>query len=116
MKTMEVTPKQEAINELKRLFEKSNQIYTIVRHVSRSGMSREISFLIFIENQPYHLNYLINKVLGLKMVDGGNSALRISGCGMDMGYHVVNNLSCALYCPNGYTHEGAYTLPQNRYL
>lgn len=127
MKTvMDATPKmsekQEAIVELKRLFEKSNQIFTICRHVSRSGMSRDISFMIFINNQPYHLNFLINKVLnttramGSRMASGDNSALRVNGCGMDMGYHIVNSLSVALYCEGKYTHEGAYTLPENRWL
>ena len=120
MKTIEVTPKnekQEAIDNLKRLFEKEKQIYTICRNVSRSGMSRDISFIVFQNNKPVHISYWLHKAFGYKLAGKNQyTALKIGGCGMDMGYHVVNTVSRLLYADKMGVHDGAYHLPENMWL
>ena len=74
---------------------KDDTIYTILRHVSQCGMTREISLLTFKDNEPRHLNYHASEILGLSQ--GKQDGLRVSGSGTDMGFHLVYSLSCALF-------------------
>lgn len=105
----------ESLKMLKDWVKPDTQIYTILRHVSRSGMSRQISFVMFQDNQPLYLNYHIGRLFGLKY--GKHDGLIIGGCGMDMGYHIVHNLSVELFSRDGeYDHDAAYTLKENRWL
>lgn len=83
-------------------------VYTILRHVSQSGMSRNIDCYVIANNTPYCMSYAIAQVLGMSQAKDGS--IKVGGCGMDMGYHIVNSLSIALYCKGKYTHEGAYKL------
>ena len=101
---MEQTKKQieaqeiaEAIQALKNLgCEDGATIYTTVRSVAKSGMSRAIScFIIATEadGSKYiqSIDYFAGIALGLKRhKDGG---LIIRGCGMDMGYKIVYDLA-----------------------
>jgi ABC-type thiamine transport system ATPase subunit len=73
-------------------------IYTILRHVSSSGMSRDISLIYIKNNSIYHLNYSAAMALGDRLVSRNSSdAIRVNGCGMDMGFHLVYNLSSVLF-------------------
>lgn len=77
--------------------------------VARSGMSRTIDFYAIVGGDMVCINYHIATVLDYKR--NGRGALKVSGCGMDMGFAVVNNLSVQLYCKDGkYDHDGAYKL------
>lgn len=103
--------KEEAISELKRLFkgERNPMIYSTIRHVAPSGMSRSISFYFVNKNrQPIWLDHLICRALDYKL-DDKREAVKVSGCGMDIGFEVVYNLSTALY---GYKNEQSYRLKQ----
>tara|TARA_Y100000004_G_C8791526_1_gene359459 strand:+ start:39 stop:350 length:312 start_codon:yes stop_codon:yes gene_type:complete len=93
---------------LKKYLKKGETIYTISRHVSKSGMLRHISFYIMRDNQPYCIDGNVAKVLDMKF-NKNNDALKVSGTGMDMGYHIVHNLSMALF-------DDGYYLAQNRWL
>ena len=88
------------IKELKDLFKKADyRAYTKLISVSRSGMSRVISVYVIVDNQPICIDWHIEQ-LGLykrKQYDG----LKVGGCGMDMGFSVVYNLSSLLY-PKGF--------------
>jgi hypothetical protein len=100
---------EERKKDLKAWLKKGNYtVFCNLKHVSKSGMSRDIQFFTIVNNEPCYLTYSIAEVLGYKMKD--NEGLRVGGCGMDMGFHVVNSLSIALYCNGTYTHEGAYKL------
>lgn len=106
----------EAMDSLRRWMPKGTRVYTILRHVSRSGMSRDISLVVFPEGAKYpiHPNYAVAKALGWRLVTrNGSDAIRVGGCGMDMGFHLVHSISSALYGRNAdgsYSHEGAYAL------
>ncbi len=105
--------------ELKEILEHTDHvIYSVLRHVSQSGMQRAISFYVIDQtNKSYSLRMIdgyISRILGLKF-NKKHDGLTVNGAGMDMGFHVVNSLSIALYCAKGYTHEGAYKL-SNRWL
>jgi len=69
-------------------------IYCLIRHVSRSGMSRTISLhYIDLETQELRqLNYVGAVLLGLPL-DELRDGIKVTGCGMDMGFHLVSTLS-----------------------
>ena len=66
-------------------------IYSIIRHVSKSGMSRHISFFYIDNQRPYWITHDIHQLLGYKM-NKYHDAIIVGGCGMDMAWSVVNNL------------------------
>jgi hypothetical protein len=85
-------------------------IYTGLESVSRSGMSRVINVYVCTKSGGIErISYWAARLLGV-IQNHDNCGLKVSGCGMDMGYHIVNSLSMALYCPDKYTHDGAYQL------
>lgn len=95
------TGKKEAVEKLQTLIQQSNMtVYTILRHVSRSGMTRVISPIVIIDNKPLDISYLTSKALGWKQ-DKNHYGVKVSGCGMDMGFHLVYQLSHAVF-GNGY--------------
>lgn len=99
--------KQEAIAELREMLPVGATVYTVLRHVSKSGMSRDISLHIVTQDSIRTITYLAALALGDKVKEvGGVSAIRVNGCGMDMGWNLVYCLSNALY-PNGFKPKDA---------
>jgi len=96
--------RQQAIEELRKLLPPGTTVYTVLRHVARSGMSRDIDVYAFScdggEAQPHWLSHLVAKATGFAFTDR-RDCLRVPGCGMDMGFHVVSSLSRVLY-PDGF--------------
>lgn len=93
--------KAEAIKYLQGMLKPGDTVYCILRNVSRSGMSRQIDFLVAESDagcKPHSISGLIADALEYPQADGG--ALKVSGCGMDMGFNVVYNLGATLW-PNG---------------
>ncbi len=92
--------RSESIERLRELFagDAYPKIHTITRHVSSSGMTRDIS-LIYVKNGAiYNLTYSAALALGWPLSEkSGNRAIKVSGCGMDMGFHLVYTLSRVLY-------------------
>tara|TARA_R100001460_G_scaffold105254_1_gene151680 strand:+ start:370 stop:741 length:372 start_codon:yes stop_codon:yes gene_type:complete len=95
--------KQQALEKLKSWIKKGDTLHTTVRHVSRSGMMRHISVRhlkatdnpdrpVNISNYDYH----IARVLDLPEAPN-YQGVKIGGCGMDMGFHLVYSLSRALF-------------------
>jgi len=98
---------------LLRFCPKGTTVYGIVRSVSRSGMSRCIDFYAIdpTDARPVFLTGYISTFLRMPWNNRASKAgLRVNGCGMDMVFHVVSNLSMALYCPEKYDHDAAYAL------
>lgn len=117
-KALKAIEKEESIERLLKLFDgdKNPVIYTVLRGVSSSGMSRDISLVYIKNNDPYYITYSVACALGDRLVSrNGHDAIRVSGCGMDMGFHLVYNLSITLYCADKYEHESAYKL-KHRWL
>lgn len=96
--------KAEAIERLREWLQPGDTVYTVLRHVSRSGMQRVIGLVIFRDGQPLHPNYLAGTALGMR-VDSHKDGLVVGGCGMDMGFHVVYELSHTLF-PDGFPCTG----------
>ena len=88
--------KEEAIRKLKEEVKEGDVLYTQLHHVSKSGMTRHISVRCLKDNYPYDYTYLVSKALGWKI---GNryEGIKMGGCGMDMGFHLISSLSRVLY-------------------
>jgi len=104
MATKAYKPTQDEIDRLKVWIESNNMtVFTIVRSVAKSGMSREISVVIPVltdgaVRQFVHPSYTIAALLGRKYSEkSGNNAVVCNGCGMDMGFELVYSLSSVLY-------------------
>jgi hypothetical protein len=94
--------KQQAIAELRKLLPPGTCVGTILRHVSKSGMARDISLVITQHANIINITHLAALAMGEKVREsGGHNAIRISGCGMDMGFELVYRLGWIL-CPKGF--------------
>jgi hypothetical protein len=88
------------IPEILQSIRPGDTIYTILRHVSPSGMTRWITPIIYQSGDPRYLSYAISET-GLYPFDRNRDALKVSGCGMDMGFDLVYNLGRILF-PDGF--------------
>lgn len=82
---------------LLRMLEPGNTVYTVLRNVSRSGMSRRIDLYKAEGDDIVSLSRAAAVVMGDPIQKDG---IKVSGCGMDMGFHLVYNLGAALW-PQG---------------
>lgn len=88
--------REEAVRQLRASIKPGDTLYTVLRHVSRSGMQRSIDIFKLNGKGPQCLSYYIGKVCGYGR-DDSNGGIKIVGCGMDMGFHIVHSLGYALY-------------------
>jgi len=92
--------KQAALENLRQLIQPGATVYTITRQTSASGMSRNISPIVFENGEPCFPAWNVAAVLGLTWVRGGShDAVRVKGAGEDVGLKMVKNLSAALGYP-----------------
>ena len=94
------TEKTEAIAKLREWIKPGDTVYTVLDQVSRSGMSRHIRVVLLKNSEALHPNWAVGKALSLRHAKRNGyeqDALVVGGCGMDMGFHVVNSLSYVLY-------------------
>lgn len=100
MTTQAERDKAEAITKLREWIKPGDTVYTVLDQVSRSGMSRHIRVVLLKNGTDLHPNWAVGKALGLRHAKHNGyeqDALVIGGAGMDMGFHLVNNLSYVLY-------------------
>lgn len=88
------------IDELRELCPTGTTVYTVLRGVASSGMSRKIDLYVIKDNEPRRITWHACRlgVAGMTY-DNKIDAARISGCGMDMGFHAVYSLSSVLHAP-----------------
>ena len=108
------TTKQEAKRYLLKLIDslKYPRVYTVLRHVSQSGMTRYIDLYVIKDDQPIYISGSVADILGRKLANKASGGVKITGCGMDMGFSLVYDLSMALYCEAKYDHDLAYKIKQ----
>jgi hypothetical protein len=86
-------------------------VYTVLRSVSSSGMSRTLSLKVARDGKILDLTYYASILLDWPLVEvNGSRALRVGGCGMDMGFHTVYTLSRVLFREEGNTKDAGYSL------
>jgi len=78
-------------------------VYTILRHVSKSGMLRVIDLVILVDGVPVSIAERFCEATGATYDPRGG--VKQTGCGMDMGYDLVYRLGRLLY-PDGYECTG----------
>lgn len=98
--------RNEAIERLRAMFPHGSTATTVVRHVTRSGMSRSISVLTAdSDGEIRDVSYDVARVLDWSM-DRDNGGVRVQGCGMDMAFHLVYTMSRAIHADTGYIRPG----------
>lgn len=97
--------REKAIEQLKEHMKPGDTIWTELKHVSRSGMTRYITVRLLKphtytgECYPYDWTYVASVALGWSFNDK-HRAIKVGGCGMDMGFHLVYSLGQVLW-PDG---------------
>ena len=103
--SLKETEKQDARKELLEILKPGDTVFCVLRHVSRSGMQREIS--LFTDGmrciEMRCIDWYAERVLEMRR--GKRDGLIVGGCGMDMGHALVYSLSYRLF-PDGFKVEG----------
>lgn len=95
-----------ALSFLKKNLKPGAKVYTIVRHVSSSGTSRNISAFIVRKsehtkkNEIISIDWYVSKLLDEKR-DAKHGGIKVHGAGMDMCFDLVYRIGRKLY-PNGF--------------
>lgn len=91
---------EETRAELRNMLTPGQKVYCILRHCSRSGMSRVIDLkIIDSDGDPRHIGRMAAVAMG-DTYDHKREGIKIGGCGMDMGFALVYNLGSVLW-PKG---------------
>lgn len=89
--------RDQAFANLRKWIKPGDTVHTILDHVSSSGMSRDIRVvLIDKDGNTTHPNWAVQVLLGYPRAKRGDG-MRVGGCGMDMGFHIVHSLGYALF-------------------
>lgn len=76
-------------------------VYCVLRHVSRSGMYRVISLLVTLpDGSLWDISQAAISLGVGEQPRGRAQGIGVGGCGMDMGFHLVYQLGYALW-PDG---------------
>ncbi len=91
-----VHDKEYAIERLREVLKKGDTLHTQLMHVSQSGMTRHIKVRQLKNDKPLDWTYLVSKALDWKLSNKTNG-IKVGGCGMDMGFHLIYTLSSELF-------------------
>jgi len=98
--------KNEIIRRLKQVFPVGSTAYTSLVDVTKSGMTRWIKVIKIEEDRPFYYSYPINTLLDCKQeTRNGSQCVKVGGCGMDMGFHLIYTISSIL-------HDDGYAINQ----
>lgn len=103
--TAKEAARADAQAKLREWLKPGDTVYTILRSVSRSGMSRTIGVVLLQPDNrggtrplvDLHPNWLVSQAVGLRMSAKDRDGVVVGGCGMDMGFHLVYSLSASLF-------------------
>jgi len=101
--------RKESIEVLRKSIDKEKGIAIIIKSVSSSGMSRRMN--VYTKDLDQYLNFHVARVLGWPENDKG---ILVTGCGMDMAFHLAYTLTSYLYEPlerESLTGNGSGCLP-----
>lgn len=102
--------KADALARVQSLVKPGDTIYTQFVSVSRSGMMRKIKVYAMKDNEPINITSQVSDLCGYGY-DYNTNALKVTGCGSDVGFEAVYSLACVLY-PDGFQCAGV-TCPSN---
>lgn len=88
---------------LKRLFPEGSTVYTVIRHVSRSKMSRTVGAVSIAQHQEFvgslsilHPNSAVSLLTDYRL-DPDRNGVIVKGIGFDVGARLTQAISLALY-------------------
>lgn len=84
-----------SVEKLRKFLPPGSTVYTVLRHVSRSGMMRHIDAYAFVDGVKLYLSGYIAQAVGYTRTHEG--AIKSQGCGMDMGYEIMYNTARSIY-------------------
>ena len=87
----------EEADELRALIKPGDTVYTILEHVSASGMSRWVNAYVYRDNEPRRITWSVCAMKNAENYSQKHEAALVSGCGTDVGFELVYRLSSALY-------------------
>lgn len=87
-----------ACKELRKMIKPGQKVFCILRDVSKSGMSRNISLYVVHKGELRNIDVLASDATAIALAK--NQGIRMGGCGMDLGFSLVYNLGAALW-PKG---------------
>ena len=83
---------------LRGIIKPGDNVYGHVVHVSRSGMMRHIQLFVARGNEIENITWQAAYAQGEKPFDAGSQwVIKAGGCGMDMVFNEIYNLSRALF-------------------
>jgi len=85
----------ESKTELSKIIKKGGTVYTNIIRVSNNGMYRHIKVYVVKGGEILNITHLVADMLGYKTTK--TYSLGVSGCGMDMSYKVVADISDELF-------------------
>lgn len=75
-----------------------SKVFTSLRKVSSSGMTRHYSLFIVQGENIVNITYYAAHALGWRLSEStGSRAIVVNGAGMDMSFHLVSTLSAVLF-------------------
>lgn len=83
-------------------FNQGAKLFTVLRHTAKSGMSRDVDVYYFATDpktgdvEQYWLSRLVSLATGMRYNEKRNT-VTVGGCGTDVGFLTVYNLSYNLY-------------------
>lgn len=83
---------KEAADKLRAALTEGMTVYTILRYVSASKRTRDISIIIMRDGEPWDITYLVCRALDWNRHQE-NGGIRVKGFGMDMGLELVQTIS-----------------------
>ena len=90
--------KEECKERLLEILKPGDAVYCVIRHVSRSGMTRVIDLFVLKDNHMRWIGLKAADLLELPYTDKyGLGGIKVSGVGIDMGFWLVRNLSRELF-------------------
>jgi len=92
---MKLTTRQLAEKKfLKSLIKPTSTIIVQQTKVARSGMSRRLELYVMAKNELIRITYSVAQLMGSSINSNG---ILVTGCGMDMHFATVSNLSYYLF-------------------
>lgn len=108
--------KEEALEYLRDLLPPGSTVYTVLRHVSKSGMTRWIDcYVLYCKDGKARRRWISGAVAKAteRTLDRRYDSVKIGGCGMDMGFALVYALGWALYPDCGANSDFGYVTGRN---
>ena len=87
----ELTESREFLTDIATMKDYETTVFCVLRHVSRSGMQRTIDLFVVRNGGIIRIGFHAARLAGYRW-DSDRQGIKVNGCGMDMGFAVVDNL------------------------